>query len=50
VISAKNFIVERISNDSAELPSEVLFKELLDSIYGTPLRYESEQYLVVYIY
>ena len=30
VISAKNFIVERISDDSAELPSEVVFKELLD--------------------
>ena len=30
MISAKNFIVERISYDSAELPSEVLFKELLD--------------------
>ena len=30
MISAKNFIVERISDDSAELPSEVVFKELLD--------------------
>ena len=33
VISAKNFIVERISYDSAELPSEVLFKELFDVHY-----------------
>ena len=30
MISAKNFIVERISDDSAELPSEVFFEELLD--------------------
>jgi hypothetical protein len=36
VISAKNFIVERISDDTAELPSEVLFKELLDFIDGIP--------------